>query len=253
MSETAAPSLGVLYLLPTPVSAHGLDCALPAQTAAIARDLDHFIAENPKTARAFLKALAHPKPLQTLKIETLNEHTSTREAVADLLQPLLKGHAVGLVSDAGCPGVADPGAALVQAAHAAGVRVKPLVGPSSLLLALMASGLNGQRFRFYGYLPAESGERVAAIQSLERHSREQKETGLFIETPYRNDVMLKALCAHLSSATQLCVATDLLGPSEQIQTRPIRLWRLLEATIGKRPTVFLVNANGRAMDSTGRL
>ena len=176
-------------------------------TRTILSRLECFIAENPKTARAFLKAVGYPRPLQSVGIETLDEHTP-ESRVAELLSPLEQGIDCGLLSDAGCPAVADPGALLVRKAHAAGIKVVPLVGPSALLLALMASGMNGQRFAFWGYLPVERGARAKRLSELENRSDEEDVTQIFIETPYRNDALLDAILTPAASDTLLCLATD---------------------------------------------
>ena len=176
---------GSLYLIPVPLGPVSPETCLPPDTLAVARRLDHFVVERAKTARAHLKAMGHPQPIQALHLEELNEHTPAT-AIATLLAPLKAGHDVGLLSEAGCPAVADPGAALVLAAHRADIRVVPLIGPSSILLALMASGLGGQRFAFHGYLPAKEPERSQAIRELEKTARRDRATQLFIETPYRS-------------------------------------------------------------------
>jgi 16S rRNA (cytidine1402-2'-O)-methyltransferase len=210
--------------------------ALPAPTLDTVRALRDFAVENAKSARAFLAALGMPCPVRELRIATL-------DAEADaLLQPLRAGRALGVISEAGCPGIADPGQALAAAAHAAGYRVVPLVGPSSILLALMASGLEGQRFRFHGYLPRDAAGRAQCIRSLEQASRAAQETQIFIETPYRNDVLLAALLECCAPHTRLCVAIDLTLPDEAIATRRIAEWRRARAPIGRRPAVFLLRA-----------
>jgi len=224
---------GILYAIPTPLGGAAAD-ALPASALRTVRSLRHFIVENAKSARAFLKdAGVDPK---SVRVEELGEHSD----IPSLLQPLQNGDAVGLLSEAGCPAIADPGANLVEAAHAAGIRVAPLVGPSSIVLALMASGLEGQRFAFCGYLPREAGARARRIRELEARSRRERETQIFIETPYRNDALLAALLESLPDRALLCLATDLTLPSEAIQTRSVAAWRKARPAIGKRPTVFLL-------------
>jgi 16S rRNA (cytidine1402-2'-O)-methyltransferase len=233
---------GTLYLIPTNLS-EGFTprSVLPDDVISTALRLDHYIAENAKTARAFLKALGITRPLQQVSITELNAH-GTKNDTADLIAPLLEGHDVGLVSEAGAPGVADPGAEVVAAAHASGIAVMPLVGPSAILLALMASGLNGQKFAFHGYLPQEKPARVKAIQELERESRQRGMTQLFIETPYRNQAMLADLLATLASSTRLCVASDLTGRTQKITTQTISAWRKAPAEIAKVPALFLLLA-----------
>ena len=203
--------------------------------------LEHFVAEDAKSARAFLSAVGIKRPLRDLSISILNEHTP-RSEVSSLLAPLKEGRSVGLVSEAGCPAIADPGATLVEAAHTAGFRVVPLIGPSSITLALMASGLEGQRFAFCGYLPREDAERKRRIRELEARSRKEDETEIFIETPYRNDVLLSALLDACNPVTKLCVAADLTLVSESVTTRKIAEWKRARATIGRRPAVFLLHA-----------
>jgi 16S rRNA (cytidine1402-2'-O)-methyltransferase len=227
-----------------------LDEVLPASVRQTTAQLDYFIAENAKTARAFLKLVSttHPlgKPLQEIEIRELNINTAASELPA-LLAPLLAGRNAGLVSEAGVPAVADPGADLVRLAHQKNIPVKPLVGPSSILLALMASGLNGQSFAFQGYLPTDSGQRANRLRQLEQRSRQEKQTQIFIETPYRNEAMLEAIANHCTSSTLLTVATDLTLETETVRTQSVQIWKN-EMTAGrfpdfkKKPTVFLLLA-----------
>jgi 16S rRNA (cytidine1402-2'-O)-methyltransferase len=239
---TTAPSVAPLYLVPSLLGAVPPDAVLPARTLAIARDLSHWIVETPKAARAFLGALDMARPIAALSIAALAERATDAEIDA-LLAPARKGIAIGLVSDAGAPGVADPGARVVAAAHRHGMRVVPLVGPSAVLLALMASGLEGQRFAFHGYLPASAGERAAALRALEAESRKLRRTEIFIETPYRNAAMLATLAVTLSPSTRVCVACDLTLPSESIVTRGALAWRGVDgAAYQKRPAIFLLQA-----------
>ncbi|MBX3650758.1 MAG: SAM-dependent methyltransferase [Burkholderiales bacterium] len=238
---SAALSPGTLYLLPTGLGASSLPDVLPLHVLSIAGRLARFIAENPKSARAFLKQAGYPRPLSEAVITTLDKNTPA-EAIPGLLEPLLQGCDVGLLSEAGCPAIADPGALLVRAAHRAGIIVMPLVGPSSILLALMASGLNGQRFAFHGYLPVENAARAGRLRELERRSRQDDATQVFIETPYRNDAMLQALLDSCAPDTLLCVATDLTQPSGQVRTQRIADWRRKPPSIDRRPSVFLVYA-----------
>jgi 16S rRNA (cytidine1402-2'-O)-methyltransferase len=208
---------------------------------ALACGLDGFVAESAKSARHFLKVIGHPGPLSGVSIAELNEHTPA-SALPALLAPARAGRRIGLLSEAGCPGVADPGATLVALAHAQGVPVVPLVGPSSLLLALMASGLNGQHFCFRGYLPVERSAREAAIRALEAQSLRDGSAQLVIETPYRNSRLLQALVQACRGDTRLCVATDLTLPTESIATRRIAQWRTAVPDIDRRPTVFVLQA-----------
>lgn len=233
---------GTLYLIPVPLGPTAPHDSLPANVLATVHPLAHFVVEQAKTARAFLKAAGTALPLQELQLEELNEHT--RDAELDrLLAPLRAGHDVGLLSEAGCPAVADPGANLVALAQRESIRVVPLIGPSSLLLALMASGLNGQRFAFQGYLPAKEGERNSALRDLESESRKRSQTQLFIETPYRNRAMFDAILQSCQPGTRLTVATDLTLPGESVLTRTIQQWKKqTPPEIERRPTVFLLLA-----------
>ena len=205
------------------------------------RALDAFVVENAKSARAFLAACKHPRAVRELSLRELNEHTP-REEVAALLAPLLDGKDVGLLSEAGLPAIADPGALLVEAAHERGIAVVPHVGPSSIALALMASGLEGQRFRFLGYLPAQSADRRARLAEIERQSARDRETQVFIETPYRNEQLLADILAACRGDTRLCVAAELTSPNEWIRSAPVSEWKKRAAAIGKRPAIFLLLA-----------
>ena len=230
---------GTLYLVPSGLGGDDVTAYLPQKTRGILKSLEFFIAENPKTARAFLKAAGHPKALQDIAIETLDEHTP-QSRMGALLAPLERGSDCGLLSEAGCPAVADPGAVLVRLAHASGIRVEPLIGPSSLLLALMASGMNGQRFVFHGYLPVERAARANRLVELESASSQQDATQIFIETPYRNDAMLDTILTTCRIDTLLCLATDLTQSTQSIGTRSIGEWKSAAPTLNRRPTVFLL-------------
>ena len=250
MTSQTTPQLGTLYLIPNTLGVYGTDGAQDSLRAVLAPQvvettarLQHFVVETAKVARQFLKAVGTQTPLQQLQLTELNVKTPD-SAVNDMLAPLLAGHDVGLLSDAGCPAVADPGARLVEAAHAAGVRVVPLVGPSSLLLALMGSGLNGQKFAFHGYLPIDAATRLKELKRLESESKNHAQTQLFIETPYRNMQLFDTLLKNLNPNTKLCVAVDLTLPSELIRTRTVAAWReALKKDAGfdlnKRPSIFL--------------
>ncbi|MDD2885314.1 MAG: SAM-dependent methyltransferase [Dechloromonas sp.] len=233
---------GTLYLIPVPLGPQAPASALTADVLAIIHPLTHFVVEQAKTARAFLKAAGTANPLQTLTLNELNEHTRT-EALQALLAPLLAGLDVGLLSEAGCPAIADPGANLVALAQQQNIRVIPLIGPSSLVLALMASGLNGQRFAFQGYLPAKEADRIRCLRDLESESRRQQQTQLFIETPYRNRALFDSLLQVCQPGTRLCIATDLTLPDESIRTRRISDWKKeTPPDLERRPTVFLLLA-----------
>jgi len=224
---------GVLYAIPTPLGASPEE-SLPVSALLTVRSLRDFAVENAKSARAFLSASGCDP-----KLASIHE---IGEDIASLLQPLREGRPLGLLSEAGCPAIADPGAKLVEAAHSEGFRVVPLVGPSSIVLALMASGLEGQRFAFCGYLPREKAEREKRIRELEQRSRRENETQIFIETPYRNDALLAALLETCAPETRLCVAIDLTLPEESVTTKPVSAWRRSRPAIGKRPAVFLLLA-----------
>jgi 16S rRNA (cytidine1402-2'-O)-methyltransferase len=223
----------ILYCIPTPLGGAPAE-ALPAPALDKVRGLKDFAVENAKSARAFLGALG--MPVRDLSIKVLGEE-------ADPLAPLRARRALGLLSEAGSPAIADPGAQVVEAAHREGFRVVPLVGPSSIVLALMASGLEGQRFAFCGYLPRDAAERSRRIAELEQRSRREKETQIFIETPYRNDVLLAALVETCRATTRLCVAADLTLASESVTTRAVAEWRRAKAAIGRRPAVFMLLAD----------
>ena len=233
---------GTLYLLPCTLGDTPAEQVLPQHVIDIARRLKHFVVEQPKTTRQFLSALKPEHPIQSLHFATLNEHTESRE-LEGLLAPLLAGEDVGIVSEAGCPGIADPGADLVNLAHRRGIRVVPLVGPSSILLALMASGLNGQCFAFHGYLPIAEADRNKTIAALEAESAKRKQTQMFIETPYRNEKLFAALLTRCRPQTLLCVACDITLPGELIQTRSVEQWKSQPAPqLNKRPSLFLLLA-----------
>ena len=222
----------ILYAIPAPLGGSP-QAALPAPAIQTIRTIGDFAVENAKSARAFLGALG--MPVRELNIQEIGKGAD--------LSPLREKRPLGLLSEAGCPAIADPGAALVEAAHREGFRVVPLVGPSSIVLALMASGLEGQRFAFCGYLPREPVERKNRILELERRSKREKETQIFIETPYRNEALLAALLASCHADTRLCVAAELTLPGESVATRSVAQWRQAKAAIGRRPAVFLLEAD----------
>ncbi|SRR6266496_1297548 len=233
---------GTVYLVPNLLGAVPPSHALPQRTIDTARSLVHWIVENPKPARAFLKALDVATPIASLDLRTFPTAPTTAN-LAMLLTPAREGHDLGLLTDAGCPGVADPGATVVAAAHGAGIRVVPLVGPSAVLLALMASGMNGQSFAFHGYLPVKPAARIQALRALEGDSRANGRAEIFIETPYRNVAMLEAITQTLKPTTSLCVAADLTLPSETIERRTVAAWRDHEIDrFAKRPALFVMQA-----------
>ena len=231
---------GRLYLVPNLLGLVAPADVLPARTMAVARGLGHYVVENAKPARQFLKALGTSVPLQQLDIAEIGEQPSPQRCT-ELLAPARAGADVGMLSDAGCPGVADPGALLVAAAHREGIAVVPLVGPSAVLLALMASGMNGQGFTFHGYLPVKPDARTEAIRQLEAASQQGGAAQLFIETPYRNAALIAALVATCQPGTRLCVAADLTTATESIESRAIRAWRSRDLTrYAKRPAMFVL-------------
>lgn len=245
-SEGSEASRGNLYLVPNLLGDGDPDRALPPETRRIVHELSYYIAENPKAARAFLKRAGTLHPIQEIRIERMPEHADA-DALQRLLAPVLAGENAGLISDAGCPAVADPGAVVIREAHARKIRVIPLVGPSSILLAVMGSGLQGQRFAFHGYLPVQERDLLEKIRELETESARDEQTQLFIETPYRNERLLSHLLPTLKAGTLLCIATDLTLPTEQITTRRVSEWKSSPATpLKDRPSVFLILAEPAA-------
>ena len=232
-------SKGKLYLIPTPLGEGDPARVLPASVLEVIPTLSCFVVEELRTARRFLSAAGLKGHIDGLEFHELNEHTRPQEveAFAGLFE---EGRNVGLLSEAGLPAVADPGALLVALCHRHGIEVVPLVGPSSLMLALMASGLNGQSFAFVGYIPAKTEERRSAIKTLEKRSAAARQTQILIETPYRNDSLLADLLACLNGHTRVCVAANLTCPDQFIQTRTVAEWKSNPITIGKRPCVFLI-------------
>jgi 16S rRNA (cytidine1402-2'-O)-methyltransferase len=235
----AASNYGTLYLIPTTLGDTEPFEVLPLTIKRTVEGIDHYIVENEKSARRFIKKITPRKSRDQLKIVPLNKYTEP-EVLPEYLQPCLKGHDVGVLSEAGCPGVADPGAVIVRQAHEKGIRVVPLVGPSSIILALMASGLNGQNFAFNGYLPIDGQERKKMLKSLEKKSRELGQTQLFMETPYRNDKLFAELLRSLRADTLLCIATDLTLKTEWIRTRSISNWQGKPPELHKRPAIFAI-------------
>ena len=237
--EPRSSRLGRLYVIPSLLGLVPPASVLPQRTIAIANELMHFVVETPKLARQFLKTLDPGRAMQATSMTELSEHTALSR-VPELLQPVLHGHDLGLIADAGCPGVADPGAPLVAAAHRAGVEVVPLVGPSAVLLALMASGMNGQAFAFLGYLPAKPEVRAESLRALERQAVKGV-TQIFIETPYRNEAVVAAVLSACRPGLQFCVAVDLTLPTERIISRSIEAWHgAAHVMLAKRPAIFLV-------------
>ena len=235
------PSRGALHLIPVTLGDTDPRGSLPAPVLQAAFALDYFLVENEKSARQFLKEIGHPRPLRELTLTRFDKDCDLALATT-LLQPLLAGRSAGVLSEAGSPAVADPGALLVAAAHKLRIRVMPHIGPSALLLALMASGFNGQRFAFRGYLPVPKDECRRAIAEYERESRAQDLTQIFIETPYRNDALLQAFLDACAGTSRLCVASDLTLAGESVRSASIKEWAADKPRIGRRPTVFLLYA-----------
>ncbi|WP_262383899.1 SAM-dependent methyltransferase [Hymenobacter lutimineralis] len=231
---------GILYLIPTTLADDTLAQVLPAQVTACIAQLRYFLVENARTARRFIKLAAPGQVIEELQITVIDKDSSPSQIQA-ALKLVVAGQDAGVISEAGCPGIADPGAELAKAAHQLGVRVVPLVGPSSLLLALMASGMNGQSFTFHGYLPIERGRRGAAIKQLEKLAQTLHQTQLFIETPYRNMQLVEDLLANLHPNTRLCLATNLTAPTEYVRTDTVAGWKKEgPPDLHKQPAVFLV-------------
>lgn len=232
---------GKLYLLPVPLGDNAdPKTVLPETVAKSIEFIDFYIVENEKTARRFIKAILPTKKQPELKISLLNKHTEASEHNA-FIQPCMEGKNVGLMSEAGCPGVADPGAAIVKIAHEKGIQVVPLVGPSSILLAMMASGMNGQSFAFNGYLPIDKGDKKNALKYFEKTSQERGQSQLFIETPYRNNKLVEDLLALLQPNTHLCIAADITLSTEYIKTKTVAQWKKEKPDLHNRPCIFIIH------------
>jgi 16S rRNA (cytidine1402-2'-O)-methyltransferase len=231
---------GKLYLIPTTLGETNPHDVLPQTVKRTIEYIDDYIVENEKTARKFIKSIHPEKEQAALRINVLNKRTDVSEYNA-LLAPCLNGLNIGLMSEAGCPGVADPGAVIVKLAHEKGIQVIPLVGPSSILLAMMSSGMNGQSFAFNGYLPIEKGEKKAAIKNFEAQSGIKNQSQIFIETPYRNNKLLEDLLQTLQSNTLLCIATDITLPTEFIKTMRVADWKKTTVDLHNRPTIFILH------------
>jgi 16S rRNA (cytidine1402-2'-O)-methyltransferase len=230
---------GNLYLIPCTLGENSPLEVLPLLIKKAIENIDHYIVEHEKSARRFIKNVASKKQQNSLHIEEINKFTD-QEDIPNMLAPCLKGLDVGVISDAGCPGIADPGAAVVAQAHKNGIKVVPLVGPSSILLAMMASGFNGQNFAFNGYLPIDKAERKAKIKQLEKRSIQDNQSQLFIETPYRNNQILESLTTALQKNTEICVACDITLSTEYIRTAPAKDWKRIKVDLHKRPTMFII-------------
>jgi len=241
MEDPKSIVLGKLYLIPTTLGDNEPLEVLPISIKRAIEEIDFYIVENEKTARRFIKKIYSKKSQPDLHLELLNKFTEP-EAIPTFLDPCLQGQNVGIISEAGCPGIADPGADVVRIAHQKGIQVVPLVGPSSILLALMASGMNGQSFTFNGYLPIDGSERKSAIKRMEKVSRELNQSQIFIETPYRNDKLMADLLRTLSSGCMVCVACDITLSTEYIATKSVLEWQKVPLDLHKRPTIFIIHA-----------
>ena len=237
-------NVSALYLIPVNISDAPLEAVIPTGNVAIVKEIKHFIVENIRTARRFLKRCDREFDIDSATFHELNRHTDLTE-VSAWLDPLRSGESVGVMSEAGCPAVADPGALAVEIAQREGMKVIPLVGPSSILMSLMASGFNGQGFAFNGYLPIDDKERLHALRELENESQNKNRTQIFIETPYRNNKLVKFLSENLRPDTYLCVACDITDPEkETITTLPAAKWKNRNVNYDKRPAIFLIYRGG---------
>jgi len=231
---------GKLYLIPVTLGESNPFDVLPETVKRTIEFIDYYIVENEKTARRFIKSVLPEKVQASLHLSTLNKHTEIVEH-NQMIQPCMEGKNVGLMSEAGCPGVADPGAAIVKIAHEKGIQVVPLVGPSSILLAMMGSGMNGQSFAFNGYLPIDKGEKKAALKNFEQLSFSKNQSQLFIETPYRNNKLLEDVLQTLQPNTLLCIACDLTLPTEYIKTLRVADWKKTTIDLHNRPAIFIIH------------
>lgn len=237
---TTNTSLGKLYLIPVTMGESDPMDVLPQTVKRTIELIDHYIVENEKTARKSIKGVLPEKKQSELVLFALNKYTDAKEHLS-FIQPLLAGKNMGLMSEAGCPGVADPGAVIVKLAHEKGIQVIPLVGPSSILLAMMASGMNGQSFTFNGYLPIDKGEKKSALKNLEKLSFDKNQSQIFIETPYRNNKLLEDILQALQPTTHLCIATDITLPTEYIKTLRVADWKKTKVDLHNRPTIFIIH------------
>ena len=234
--------MGNLYLIPTTLGESGTTHVIPADVSSIVKNIRYFIVENIRTARRYLRKLDAQLNIDELEFFELNQHTDSR-IIETYLNPIFDGFDVGIISEAGCPGVADPGAEVVKNAHIRQIRVIPLVGPSSILLSLMASGMNGQNFAFIGYIPVKPAERIKAIKEIEKKSAIENQTQIFIEAPYRNSPLINDLIKTLGEQTRLCVACDLTLDTEFIKTQTVGQWKKDIPDLSKRPAIFLIQGN----------
>lgn len=231
--------MGILYLIPNTLGQSNIDNVLPSYNISVAKNLRHFIVENVRSARRFLKMLDRDIVIGDLSFYELNRHTPP-DRIAELLLPIYEGHSMGIISEAGCPAIADPGAAVVAIAQRKNIRVVPLVGASSIILSLMASGFNGQSFAFVGYLPIDKKARIQRLKQLESRASSERQTQIFIETPYRNNQLVQDMVATLKPDTLLCIASELTTDTESVKTLPIAEWAKQQIDINKRNTIFLI-------------
>ncbi len=230
---------GKLYLIPCTLGDTAPLEVLPLLVKKAVEEIDHYIVEHEKNARAFIKSIVPRKSQPNLHFSLINKFTDETD-IPNMLNPCLNGTDIGVISDAGCPGIADPGAAIVEQAHLKGIKVVPLVGPSSILMAMMASGFNGQNFAFNGYLPIDKQDRKKEIKRLERISEEQSQSQLFIETPYRNNQILESIISTLHPQTKLCIACDITLATEYIKTHTAEEWKKIKVDLSKRPSMFII-------------
>lgn len=239
MNVSSSDQRGELYLIPNLLGETSVDSSLPPLIASITAKISHFVVEDEKNARRFIKQLCPERVIRDISLQVLNNHTKPEE-VKKLAEPLVAGNDVGIISEAGCPGIADPGAELVRYAHELGIRIHPLVGPCSMTLALMASGFNGQRWRFLGYLPIENNDRRETIRSIERALYEANETQIVMDTPYRNQRLFEDLLATCRPDTRICIASALTTAGESIQVHSVSAWRAQTVNLPKCPALFLL-------------
>ena len=233
--------MGKVYLIPTTLGDNAPLEVLPISVKGTIERIDHYIVENEKTARRFIKRVSPSKSQPDLQLYSLNKYTNPEE-IPSFLDPCVHGFDVGIISEAGCPGIADPGADVIRIAHERRIKVVPLVGPSSILMAMMSSGMNGQNFAFNGYLPIDNTERKKMVKNLERVSRDLGQSQIFMETPYRNNKLLKELLRTLQKSTRLCIAADITLPTEFIATKSVHEWSEIELDLDKRPTIYIIQA-----------
>ena len=231
--------MGILYLIPNTLGQNNIDNVLPSYNISVAKNLRHFIVENVRSARRFLKMLDRDIVIDDLSFYELNRHTPP-DRIAELLLPIYEGHSMGIISEAGCPAIADPGADVVSIAQRKNIRVVPLVGASSIILSLMASGFNGQSFALVGYLPIDKKARIQRLKQLESRASSERQTQIFIETPYRNNQLVQDMVATLKPDTLLCIASELTADTESVKTLPIAEWAKQQIDINKRNTIFLI-------------